>query len=924
MEYSSNQAISGKFYESFANLLVPQNYASQDRLDANKRLQERLPRLLANMPERYEGEYQSTMDLLLGPPQLSAALRLLEIAMYLYSNNFLYFDSTLGGEDAVRRNPFLEWTVQAIPLKTLSNILRTRFPTLQEFQSALFLFGLSANNLDLIKELLKLDVGLQDFVLSSRMPLKVAVMSGKAEIVSLLLNFDPKVISTHSPLDWHQTNLSNRITGEIVRLLINAGANASFFVCESDYDTKVRGPLPFAVDRGDTELVRTLLSIGVDVNAAYFWPGNFKCLRRAAETGQLDMLRLLLEFGANVHAACEGSYFPQSTTFDRRVTATALQSAAATGNIEVVKLLLEAGSNINDPAYGDGGQTALYTATRTGHVHMVEFLLRNGADANAAGTASMEFPRPPLLLAVERHDLPVINILLEYGADPNIAAFSYHGTRILEAARTLRSNPDIISTLVRAGASDVLPQNDSVRDEWMRIQLVQAIVRGDTSRIYYLMKVGKAPDMRPTKLVSKLHSHWSETGDPYMTTGTVLHWAIASEKMDFTTFRRLVSHIRNINDMKDCISMPPYLHDAVSRKQTDFAKILLDAGADVNALYSGRSNLRRFHHILPTALHVAAYNHDSDMVTFLLETGANPDASLPGAGIPLNSLLSGYTASYFGGSDPDLGIFELLLGRFGIPEALEVNTTGFRTVLEQAVQGARSGGGHWMTITRRLLDLGADTNAPAYESDSQVSTALQTACWGSNFNLVELLLDHAADINAPAARGSDTALQAASSSGIIDLVKILVARGAELNAAPSEFNGGTALQLSAKNGHTKVAQYLLAKGADANAPGSKEHGHTALEFAAWHGRLDMVQLLINAGADTNIPRRKRYVSSLLLARDCGRLGVVSLLRKHRDKLREQWDMERVHEVGQDESFGEDSDEVESLSDDDFGSDAEDD
>jgi hypothetical protein len=83
---SKQQGIS-HFYLSFANILIP--CTSNGQLDANKELQEKLPVLLANILEIRKGERESIMESLLGPPQLSSALCLLQIVVYLYSNHLL-------------------------------------------------------------------------------------------------------------------------------------------------------------------------------------------------------------------------------------------------------------------------------------------------------------------------------------------------------------------------------------------------------------------------------------------------------------------------------------------------------------------------------------------------------------------------------------------------------------------------------------------------------------------------------------------------------------------------------------------------------------------------------------------------------------------------------------------------------------------
>ena len=163
---------------------------------------------------------------------------------------------------------------------------------------------------------------------------------------------------------------------------------------------------------------------------------------------------------------------------------------------------------------------------------------------------------------------------------------------------------------------------------------------------------------------------------------------------------------------------------------------------------------------------------------------------------------------------------------------------------------------HDLSLIKRLLELGADINAPAVQGNLGLAgTALQAAMEyprrQESTELIQLLLSKGADVNAPAAgKGGRTALQAAVSWGPGDfkLINLLLNNGADVNAPPARERGITALQAAAIKGYMNAARLLLQHGADVNAPGSKEEGRTALEGAAERGRLDMVQLLLNNGA----------------------------------------------------------------------------
>ncbi|CAI4214762.1 unnamed protein product [Parascedosporium putredinis] len=83
---------------------------------------------------------------------------------------------------------------------------------------------------------------------------------------------------------------------------------------------------------------------------------------------------------------------------------------------------------------------------------------------------------------------------------------------------------------------------------------------------------------------------------------------------------------------------------------------------------------------------------------------------------------------------------------------------------------------------------------PANEKDGGGSTALYYVTYDAHEAVVRLLLDHGADVDAPCFRGI-TALTEASRSGDLVLVRMLVERGAKVNAGWSRYNSVPRMQL---------------------------------------------------------------------------------------------------------------------------------
>jgi hypothetical protein len=143
------------------------------------------------------------------------------------------------------------------------------------------------------------------------------------------------------------------------------------------------------------------------------------------------------------------------------------------------------------------------------------------------------------------------------------------------------------------------------------------------------------------------------------------------------------------------------------------------------------------------------------------------------------------------------------------------------------------------TVTRLLLDAGADVNAQGGE----YGNALQAASARGYEQVVKMLLDAGADFNA---QGGDygNALQAASLGGYEQVVKTLLNAGAEVNAQGGDF--GNALQAASDGGHEQVVKTLLNAGAEVNAQGG--YYGNALQAALIWGHEQIVKMLLDAGA----------------------------------------------------------------------------
>jgi len=119
-----------------------------------------------------------------------------------------------------------------------------------------------------------------------------------------------------------------------------------------------------AVENNDLEAARNALAHGANPSSpsdAYYL--NY-ALPSAARIGNLDMVRLLLDNGADIdfqQCCCMSCYAP-------------LTHAVDTGNLGLVRLLVARGANVDFPIAYDDGMTLRERARKTGHREIIELL----------------------------------------------------------------------------------------------------------------------------------------------------------------------------------------------------------------------------------------------------------------------------------------------------------------------------------------------------------------------------------------------------------------------------------------------------------------------------------------------------------------------------------------------------------------------
>uniref|UniRef100_A0A8D2LN72 Ankyrin repeat domain 17 n=1 Tax=Varanus komodoensis TaxID=61221 RepID=A0A8D2LN72_VARKO len=275
-------------------------------------------------------------------------------------------------------------------------------------------------------------------------------------------------------------------------------------------------------------------------------------------------------------------------------------------------------------------------------------------------------------------------------------------------------------------------------------------------------------------------------------------------------------------------------------------EILLDNGADIEA-QSERTK--------DTPLSLACSGGRQEVVELLLARGANKE----------HRNVSDYTPLSLAASGGYVNIIKILLNA-----GAEINSrTGSKLGISPLMLAAMNG--HTAAV-KLLLDMGSDINA---QIETNRNTALTLACFQGRTEVVSLLLDRKANVEHRAKTGL-TPLMEAASGGYAEVGRVLLDKGADVNAPPVPSSRDTALTIAADKGHYKFCELLISRGAHIDVRNKK--GNTPLWLAANGGHLDVVQLLVQAGADVDAADNRK-ITPLMAAFRKGHVKVVRYLVK---------------------------------------------
>lgn len=291
-----------------------------------------------------------------------------------------------------------------------------------------------------------------------------------------------------------------------------------------------------------------------------------------------------------------------------------------------------------------------------------------------------------------------------------------------------------------------------------------------------------------------------------------IHEAIEEGNVDQVT-RLIRDHPDLLLEQNDNPTQDYPLHTAASEGQLEIARLLLDAGAEIDALDRDAS----------TPLHDAALRGHPEVVALLLERGAD---------VHRRDFNGAYSLS-FAVSGGDTTVIRQIIAAGA--DFYHRSRAGFALLHFAAMRGLED-------LVDQILTSGEYVDVRTMYGD----TPLKWATVRNHMGVMRTLLAHGADPNSRGTEGS-TALMRAAARGNLDAGRLLLAWGADVNQADNW--GRTALFETCWDGQTEFARMLLAQGAQFDVADS--NGHRPLMFALRMGHGELVAALLEAGAEPN-------------------------------------------------------------------------
>ena len=585
-----------------------------------------------------------------------------------------------------------------------------------------------------------------------------------------------------------------------LRILLDFGEQVH--ALENDWDGPRPTPLMLAAKFNDEEVVEFLIERGASLEICDD-EGRTPFLY-AAEGGKVRNLLRMIQLGVHVLRTDQCGF-------------SALHVAASNGHTNAVRLLIENGVGVNEVTRSSNnpGDTSLMLAAEKGHLPTIQNLLEKGGELNKGN----EMGWLPLHFAAKGDHTEVVKFLLE--KDGDVLAATASGKTVLHLATRL----DLIRILVRHGA------NIQAKDISGRTPLHVAAEKGQTDTVNYLLDRGTDVNSRDRDGLLALY---------YALEGG--HATTAKFLIDNGS-ESLLSNDPNLGGFYEAA-----LLQSSSRKGlTDVVEIILNSNVYVDAIEDDS---------LLTPLEEAASNGHNDVVSLLLDKGANIDGNVSSRKERLRiremesdswenmiywrNISPLYVALHKGQGETA----KLLIERGA--KVPELNSGQFHDLIDLAAKYCLFG------VLKLLGDYTFDDMKGFRLKDG--NTILTSAVDCMDFGLVSSLLKNGMDVNRKNENGQSALhfvclprTQASDPQKTMEMFKLLVSFGADVNLLNNTFE--SPLHYAVEQGLEKVARLLLELGCKTNF--KVPLGETPLFLAVLKGQYKIVEMLLQCGADVN-------------------------------------------------------------------------
>ena len=467
-----------------------------------------------------------------------------------------------------------------------------------------------------------------------------------------------------------------------------------------------------------------------------------------------------------------------------------LHLSSSKNHVKIVKFLLEEGVDIE--ARNNDSETSLIIAANCGHLSVVKYLV--GYDANVNAKDKSDFT--PLMRAVKEGQFKVVRYLLSTNKC-DISIRNDWCQNVIEIAEEVNEDSEDgkkSSMIVKAILEYV--NKSLVNTTCSNTALIIAAKEGKTKRLKTLI-----PNKKQTIMATR-ESFDIEAKDKQFG-WTALMWASYGGHLEAA--RYLIENCANVNAKDELNYTSLTLASKKGRKEV--VEYLLSTNVcNLEERTTGGWN---------ALIHASHENH-LPIVQYLVKKGANIDAIDD----------KGWTALVHASIKNHLPIVEYLVEKnANIDLGDKYGKNGLHVA---SMLGNES-------IVEFLLDHNANPNA----FDGQKCTPLYHSSGFGHCKISELLIAKKAVIDSRNSPDDWTPLMTASYEGNLDICKILINNGADIDAKCR--SGCTPLFYASVKGHLQIVEFFISK--DVNLLSVSDKGHTALTAAQNEGHLRVVSLL---------------------------------------------------------------------------------